>query len=80
MHAGGRAWEMCAAPPPPTHLHTVGVVDLAQDGNLSPEVTQRNLIRALEHLGCHIAAMPLGLVYLTKLTTTCRAAHIQDSR
>jgi len=49
----------------PTHMH------FAQDGDFSPEITKSDLITALKDLGCHVAAVPLGFVDLTKLPTAC---------
>lgn len=42
---------LCACP---QELGRVGMMDLAEDGNLSPEVTQGNLIGSLQKLGCNL--------------------------
>mgnify|MGYP006284168221 CR=1 FL=1 len=44
--------SMCTAG---KYLVHVWVVDFPKDGDLCPEVPQRNLIRAPEHLGSHLS-------------------------
>ena len=63
FRAAQPATTCCRQPGNPlwgAHLHGIGVVHAPQDLDLSSEVTQRNFVGALEDLGGHQRAVPVG--------------------